>query len=288
MEKRTEGNKYTSVLGFAVCLFIVLSQSSLFVFNRLQTGTDEIVCYLAAIALQALSALLPFIIIVSRYGSGTGFRMPGKEESVLILPLFLSLYFAYYISSLACSTILGHSDTGLPFVPAASSDPILFVLCFVFYVVAPAVLEELLFRRAIIPVIMPYGKWFAVVIGSLLFAMSHWDRTRVIPVFIFSFFLAVIYIETDNLTVPSVIHLLNNTFAFAGSYYGSGYDQDTSSSFMMTVAVIGFVCFIILGVTLPIGRIFAPDNSVTSEKKDFWSFPVVMAFLGYVMLLALR
>ena len=62
MEKRTEGNKYTSVLGFAVCLFIVLSQSSLFVFNRLQTGTDEIVCYLAAIALQALSALLPYII----------------------------------------------------------------------------------------------------------------------------------------------------------------------------------------------------------------------------------
>ena len=288
MEKQVTRNDYTSVLGFAVCLFIVLSQASSFVFSRMQTKTDAAACYLTAIVLQTVSAVIPYFIISARYGRGAGYSMPEKEEAALVIPLFLSLYFTYYISSLMCSTIFGSQDANTTLIPAGPEDPLLFTLAVIYYVIAPAILEELLFRRAMINAILPYGKWFAVMISSLLFAMSHWDRTRVIPVFIFSFFLAVIYIETDNLTVSSVIHLLNNTFAFAGLYMSSGFDQDTSSSVMMTAAVAGFVCFIILAVTLPLGSIFSPDGRTAAVKKDFWSYPVVIAFLAYILLLALH
>lgn len=287
MEKQVVKHNDTSVLGFAICLFIVLSQSASFIFNRMQAETDDMVCYLAAILLQAVSTLLPYFIINARYGSGAGYRMLRREETAVILPLFLALYFTYYISSYLCSTMFGQSEASTPVIPSDSPDPLLFVLLVIFYVIAPAILEELLFRRAVINAIMPYGKWFSVMISSLLFAMSHWDRARVIPVFVFSFFLSVVYIETDNLVVPTVIHMLNNAFAFAGSYMSSRFDQDASSSVMMTVAVAGFVCFIILAVTLPLGSIFSPDERTVTDKRRFWSYPVVVAFLAYILLLAL-
>ena len=287
MDFKGKHKNSTVMLGFAICLFVILSQTSSFVLDRITAEAGGTAYYLAAIALQIISALLPYIVITAVYGTGPGFGIPEREETAVIIPLFFALFFAYYSSSLICSTIFGYSGAYMPAVPIPSEDPWSMVLLIVQYVIVPAVLEELLFRRAMINAIMPYGKWFAVTMSSLLFAMSHWERTRVIPVFVFSFFLSVVYMETKNLLIPSVIHLLNNALAFAGLYISTGIDQDTSSSVMMTAAVIGFVCFIILAATLPLGSIFAPEEHTAKAKRNFWSFPVAAAFLAYTLLLAL-
>lgn len=90
--------------------------------------------------------------------------------------------------------------------------------------VAPAILEELLFRYIPLKMIAPYSKKTALLISSLFFALAHCSLFS-IP---HAFLAGVIFMTADlavGSPLPSVIlHLLNNLVSVAWEYaYPTGY-----------------------------------------------------------------
>lgn len=76
----------------------------------------------------------------------------------------------------------------------------------------PAVLEELVFRGLLLKQFFGSFSWVVLVVTSLLFGWAH-GPTDFPSWFIYAgagFIFGYVYIKTDNLAYPMVIHFVNN------------------------------------------------------------------------------
>lgn len=85
----------------------------------------------------------------------------------------------------------------------------------VFFVVLAAVLaplfEEVLFRGVLLPVLAKRLRLsLAIVIVSCLFALVHWNIASFVPLFVLSVSFCLVYIYTESLLAPIVMHSLFN------------------------------------------------------------------------------
>lgn len=87
-----------------------------------------------------------------------------------------------------------------------------FILIFALAVI-PAIFEELFFRKALIDFTLPYGKTFALLFSSLLFGLIHMNLSQGIFAFIVGLIFGTIYLYTNNIKIPMLIHFINNGFA---------------------------------------------------------------------------
>lgn len=79
--------------------------------------------------------------------------------------------------------------------------------------VIPAVFEELFFRKALINFTLPYGKKFALIFSSLLFGLIHMNLSQGLFAFIMGLVFGSIYLFTNDIKIPIIIHFINNGFA---------------------------------------------------------------------------
>jgi membrane protease YdiL (CAAX protease family) len=82
---------------------------------------------------------------------------------------------------------------------------------FVFAVVTAPVVEELLFRGVLWPLVRDSGwpktGWIGV---PLLFAVIHWNAAAVVPLWVLGIFWTWLYDRTGDLTVPMLSHAMFN------------------------------------------------------------------------------
>ena len=91
------------------------------------------------------------------------------------------------------------------------TNPLLLVLAIAF---APAFAEEYIFRGLIgRGLIARYGVTFGVVVSSGLFAMAHVFPPHAAATFVMGLVLHTTYRATRNLSVPILLHFLNNAIA---------------------------------------------------------------------------
>ena len=86
-------------------------------------------------------------------------------------------------------------------------------------VVAAPVMEEVVFRGYLYPVLKRMGgAWLAALTVSLFFAAAHLEGSYLPGRFILSLILILSYELTGSLWAPLGIHLLNNAFVFSGNF----------------------------------------------------------------------
>lgn len=74
--------------------------------------------------------------------------------------------------------------------------------------------EELVFRGAILRVLLPKGQLMAIVLSSLLFALAHGNMAQMPHAFLSGLLLGWMYARTGSILPGFVVHLVNNTVAF--------------------------------------------------------------------------
>lgn len=106
--------------------------------------------------------------------------------------------------------------------------------------------EELIFRgvflnrlRLAVPTV------FAVLISSLLFAALH-SVGSIFSAFIFGICVAILYLKTDNIFVPMLIHFLNNLFAEIILSWDKSNVLFTNSSVMTVMSILAIVSLVII------------------------------------------
>ena len=76
--------------------------------------------------------------------------------------------------------------------------------------VTPAVCEELFFRGVVLSGLRSLGKWPAIAISALLFAVAHASIYRLLPTLLLGLVLGYLVWKTGSIVVSMIVHALNN------------------------------------------------------------------------------
>ncbi len=164
------------------------------------------VCYIAATTIYVLA-------------TKTGFRFLPQRENVRVVHypiaviLGLGLFFFALLPNYGLQklfALIGKNPTVT--VPAfdGAGD---YILAFLIMCVMPAVGEELIFRKNFCDGFKSYGTVPAIIISGVIFGLSHFNLAQTVYQVILGCVLSYLYIKTGNITLTSIIHLLNNTLA---------------------------------------------------------------------------
>lgn len=191
----------------------------------------------------------------------------GMGMAVCIMANFVANYFVSFLSQFG----IGWPDT----TGNIQSTPTSLIINLVATALIPGLLEELVFRGYVLQALRPYGDGFAVVVSSLLFGLLHGNVLQIPFAFIVGLICGFVVVQTGNIWVAVVLHMLNNAMAVILTYAGGFLSQQASSrldtTVMLLVALIGTACFLGLKMTgSPL--LDKPSGGWTSlSVKEKWS-----------------
>jgi membrane protease YdiL (CAAX protease family) len=135
----------------------------------------------------------------------------------------------------------------------------------------PAICEEFVFRGVVFNEYREKGLLCAVVMSSLMFAMSHFDLIQFLPYFISSLLLCFAYTVTKSLVAPMVLHFFANLFSvFVMPYVWSALLQVNGILFVLLFAgTIGLFCvFLVFHEAQMIYAEYATTHSASVRHRN--------------------
>lgn len=123
-------------------------------------------------------------------------------------------------------------------------EPLTNALMLFTVVIAAPLFEEYLFRGVVLMTLQRYGSWFAIVLSSLLFALSHGSITQAVCVFFLGFVIGYLSVKSGSLRLAILFHMLNNAIALLPMFFSSQLLSSLFSLLLLVIAVIGVVLLI--------------------------------------------
>ena len=137
-------------------------------------------------------------------------RPAGQHQ---ILPALLVYLGMAQLAGLLAAAV-GHATGSTQQIPLpqhlSAAIPAFLVLCLV-----PAIWEEILFRGVVQGFLRPYGRWLAIVGQAVPFALLHGSASAAVFALLAGLFFGWLAERTHSLLPGMVLHLTNNTMAFA-------------------------------------------------------------------------
>ncbi len=163
------------------------------------------------------------------------------------------------------------------------------VLFFIGVAVIPPLVEEFLFRGAVLHLLRRGGDGFAIVLSAALFALLHGNFIQAVFAFICGLVLAYTVVRTGNIWLAIIIHFLNNSWSVVNQIlYSSGLETAADlvySVCLFVIPVLGVVGIIFLAVK---GKLLLPTSGqktgvmpVSDRLNAFLFNPGMIVFLAY-------
>ncbi|MBE6547388.1 MAG: CPBP family intramembrane metalloprotease [Ruminococcaceae bacterium] len=156
------------------------------------------------------------MLLYKKFDKKYSFRqMPCRLKFSSKLPLLifsgLALNFvAAYINSILMS-LAGVDLSGLMVEEYPNGYQIYhFILDIIKIAIVPAFCEELLFRGLILDRLTRFGRFKAMIISALLFALMHQNPAQIFYTFILGMFLAYMALESGSIWGCIILHFVNN------------------------------------------------------------------------------
>ena len=127
-----------------------------------------------------------------------------------------------------------------------TSYPLTNVLMIVTVVIAAPLFEEYLFRGVILMTLQRYGNWFAIMVSSLLFALSHGTISQASCVFFLGFVIGYLTVRSGSLRLAILFHMLNNAIALLPMFISSEMLSNLLSLVLLAAGIAGVVLLILL------------------------------------------
>ena len=127
-----------------------------------------------------------------------------------------------------------------------TSYPLTNVLMIVTVVIAAPLFEEYLFRGVILMTLQRYGNWFAIMVSSLLFALSHGTISQAACVFFLGFVIGYLTVRSGSLRLAILFHMLNNAIALLPMFISSEMFSNLLSLVLLAAGIAGVVLLILL------------------------------------------
>ncbi len=137
------------------------------------------------------------------------------------------------------------------------------VLQFLVICVVPGFCEELLFRGVILSNCLPFGRFRAIFISSLLFSLMHQNAEQIFYAFVAGILLGILYERTRNLWYCIFLHIFNNFASVFSGVLLEKYEDMFKTSIAMTLFE---GCILLLGILSLVLLIFRFASKRTSFR----------------------
>lgn len=209
------------VVGLSIILFIVLEVILDFLLdiflvpvlsNFLEDTTVNLI-YQTFVSALALGIASYFVhLYIPRYEKNKALN---KEDSKKLFISSICLVALLQIGLIVIQSALGieNNISEVLLDIQGLDNPINCILLFIEIAIAPAIFEELFFRKSLIDLTRNFGDKFAVVFSSLIFAVSHLNIYQAIFAFFMGLILGTLYVKTGSMKYNGLLHLANNGYA---------------------------------------------------------------------------
>lgn len=161
--------------------------------------------------------------------------------------------------------LLGHTSASMP-LPLDNG----WWLCLniLLLAVLPAIFEELLFRGIILNGLRQYGKWTAIIVSALLFALIHGNIDQLVYPFLLGLIFAIIADRTSS-TVPTIFaHFVNNCTVIVINYLSTINHASQSVTVDLKFVLLSILFAVLAGATI-VGLLFCiKREAVTKDDKQ--------------------
>lgn len=153
---------------------------------------------------------------------------------------------------------------GLPSQPQQYMSDAETVIMFMTVSLAPAFAEEVLFRGVVYTNLRPYGKTFAVLGSSLLFALMHQNIGQLFYTLVAGIVMALIYEATGSIWGGVFLHMFNNLYAVLQEAVICRYDETTA----IVILTLAQSVIVLLGAVSTVALIFIQKKNICHTEKS--------------------
>ena len=133
--------------------------------------------------------------------------------------------------------------------------------------IVPALCEEILFRGLICNGLKKMGTFAAVFGSAFLFMIMHGSPDQTVHQFILGSILALVYLVSNNLWVPIIIHFLNNFMAVTISYLAYG-DSAATTTESANLLVGDYIVYAIISAAVSFVLIYVLIKALSRSHED--------------------
>ena len=183
--------------------------------------------------LQLALFLLPALFFIRMQGSGYAKAIRWRRPFAAYLPLLFFAFLLLLVGSFLLSALFGGTHTignsSSSFESAAPTGVLQALVAIPVLAILPAICEELLFRGILCTELDRRGALRAVLVGSLLFALIHFDLANLPVYFYAGVLLTLVLYVTDSLIATMIIHALYNLVSLFGQRYLNAFYSFTGN-----------------------------------------------------------
>ncbi len=176
---------------------------------------------------------------------------------------------------------------GIPYLdqtqlPSGAADIAIYL---VYTALMPAIIEELLFRGAIMQPLRRFGDGFAILASSVLFGITHIYYPTIVFAFILGLSIGYFTVYTGSLHTGMLMHFVNNFTASAANLFINSMSDGSAQIFTMGLytveIIIGVWAVIRFAKASPAPFTLKPYKAVLEQKtcrRAFFAHPLLIVF----------
>ena len=208
-----------ATLLFVIYNFIFIE---LYAFVPQNIRANEIVYYLATIALESMFVLAAITVAATR-------KVDIKKATGLTKKVNGRMVWIGFLISVTCLVFFG--DITNVFIEILSllgytsvlSDIVIdtfwrFLAYVIISCVTPAFCEEFLFRGTILSGLKQYGAKIAIIVSAIIFTFMHGNAEQTVHQFIIGLIIGFLFYKTGNFWIGVIIHFFNNFISISITY----------------------------------------------------------------------
>ncbi len=240
------------------------------IYMFLPENPDGYISYLVDIGMYVFYIGLPFLIALPLFSiiknKTTIYKVKRSSPKKPVLFVLGALGCGYIVNLIALFIFPSLNDFGEP-TQLAAETPLEIALCFTMYAILPALLEEWAFRGVLLKHLLPYGKWGAIIISSILFGLGHLHPRSIINAVTFGIVFGIAYEYTGSLKLSMLIHFINNAISTTISLL----PQESIISLVFSLLI-----YVIMGFS--VGAIIYYANNGYKRQKFTLRMPNVIGY----------
>lgn len=301
--EKTEVKKVSNKIGIGLIIFFAINSLISFILAPLllnKEATEFIRDPAITLELNIILSFLGFgiaalyILKVQKVNvtSLISYGLPKKQgffECVLVAVGFC------YVANIVTSMLESSFQNIMPFAEPKIDLPsgaLGFAISVLSVAVAPALIEEFLFRSVIMGSLLKFGKAFAIFTSALLFGLVHGNLIQIPFAFLVGLVIGAMVVETNSIWTGVLIHFINNFISICLDYSKNIIDEKLLNFlFLFLIAfliIVGIFAFYILSVKNKNLFKYEKPNHISSSIQKFGWFSATASIIVYFVIVGLE
>ncbi|MBQ4155144.1 MAG: CPBP family intramembrane metalloprotease [Clostridia bacterium] len=230
------------------------------------------------------------IFMVEKGKNNLSFDLPKRKSFISLILMGVGFFYAANVLIVMLQSnlsFLGELKGGEIALPTGVTGALMSVLA---VAVAPALLEEFVFRGAILGGLLKYGKAFAIFTSALLFGLMHGNLVQIPFAFLAGLIIGFVVVETGSFWSGVLIHFINNLMS-VGLDYLKNYlgDEKTNSLYMLLLVVlisIGLIGYFAYTIKNKDAFVLSKSQHISTSYERVKWFISAGAMVIYIIIIA--